>query len=483
MKESEQPEWQELMRSDPFGEPTFTMALIRRIEERARRGDREQSPIKRYYLAGSAAVLAIVIAAGIGFSAGVPPFASNLPGGSGPNALPSISPTASASASATASPGPSAGPHLYSLKSEVEVLEQPEAYTTIPSLFVANPGPYYMLKERKNGFVQVTNTISSNSNATGWIPEWYLRADESSSQAEKVDPYQMIVESPAAFRLYPEEPQPSGFELEPGKVVQVTARYGDWMRVNIMTYDSPYVGDKWVPASALEAWDSAKAMEGVLRPGAVVYDHDGKAKDSPPALNPIKIEEESSGRYRIGAPGGYVGFIDKTDFIPGPFLKIVDQSDEVPVGGQSEDEEIEQSTQDKWLVRESEREAYEAYRNKPSDDLLQGLAPMDVFRYYVTASRDGDFETAYDLLIHDPERGTPDREDYVSDIAHDSGLAERTKRVWDGYMQRFDKLEQRMDGEQAVIAMIDSGGKEPELQFRMVRDAAGVWKVDWLALQ
>lgn len=326
MKESEQTGWQELMQGDPFGKPTFTMAHIRRIEEKAGRGERERTPNRRYYLAGAAAMLSIVIAAGIGIYAGVHPSGTKWPSGPAPTALPSTSPTASDSVSATASPEPSAGLQLHSLKSEVEALEQPEAYASVPSLFVANPGPYYRVKDRRNGFVQVTNVLSSRWPATGWIPEWYLLTDESASRAEKVEPYQMIVAMPTAFRLYPDEPQPSGFELESGKVVQVTARYGDWMRVNIVTYDSPYVGDKWLPASALEAWDPAKAKEGILRPGAVVFDINGEAKDGPPSLNPIKIEEELSGRYRIVAPGGYIGYIDKADFMPGPFITIVDQS-------------------------------------------------------------------------------------------------------------------------------------------------------------
>lgn len=484
MKESEQERWQELMRGDPFGKPTFTMAHIRRIEEKAGRGERERSPARKYYLAGAAAMLGIVIAAGIGIYSSVHPFGANLPSGPAPITLPATTPTASASVSATAIPKPSASLPLYSLKSEAEVLEKPEAYTSAPSLFVANPGPYYLVKERRDGFVQVTNVLSSQWPATGWIPEWYLRTDEASSQAEKIEPYQMIVASPIAFRLYPDEPQPSGFELEPGKVVQVTARYGDWMRINIVTYDSPYVGDKWVPASALEAWDPAKAKEGLLRPGAKVYAEDGSEIEAPTALNPIHIEKETfEERYRIGAPGGYVGIIGKTDFIPGPFLKVVDQP-----GVISPIRVIDQmgSIQAGWMVPESEREAYDAYRKQPSDEKLKGLQPMDVFRYYVDASYAADYETVYALFIQDSEYDIPSREMFLSDVQSDSGLEERGKKAWDKYMQKYDKLEQRIDGDTAIIAMIDSDeGKtlEREMNFRLIRNKAGIWKVGWMPLQ
>lgn len=484
MKESEQTGWQELMRDDPFGKPTFTMTQIRRIEEKARRGERERVPIRRFYLAGAAAMLGIVIAAGIGLYVGLHPPGANVPSGPGQIVQPSTSPTASASVSASESPEPTSALQLYSLKSEVEVLEQPEAYTSVPSLFVAHPGPYYMVKDRRNGFVQVTNVVSSQWPATGWIPEWYLRTDEASAQAEEVEPYQLIVASPAAFRLYPDEPQPSGFELEPGKVVQVTARYGDWMRVNIVTYDSPYAGDKWVPASALEPWDPEKAKEGLLRAGAKVYTEDGREKEAPPALEPIQLGGEATdGRYWIGAPGGYAGLIDKADFMPGPFVKVVNQPGEITT---ADGVDRTNAIPSGWMIPDSEREAYETYREQPSDDLLKGLEPMDVFRYYVTASYTSDYETVYALYIQDPKYDKPDREKFLSDVQSDSGLEEREKKAWDKFMQRYDKLEQQIDGDTAIIAMIDTDGnnaEEREMNFRLVRNKDGIWKVGWMPLQ
>jgi|GEM_PF-402660 len=485
MKESEQTGWQEPMRDDPFGKPTFTMAHIRRIEEKAGRGERERATIRRFYLAGAAAMLGIVIAAGIGlYYVGLHPSGANVPSGPAPIGLPSTSPTSSASASA--SPEPTSAQPLYSLKSEVEVLKQPEAYTSVSSLFVANPGPYYMVKERRNGFVQVTNVVSSQWSATGWIPEWYLRTDEASAQAEKVEPYELIVASPIAFRLYPDEPQPSGFELEPGKVVQVTARYGDWMRVNIVTYDSPYVGDKWVPASALEPWDPEKAKEGILRAGAKVYTEDGREKEAPPALEPIQLGGEATdGRYWIGAPGGYAGLIDKADFMPGPFLKLVNQPGMITTPPEVDRTNAVPSS---WMIPmpDSEREAYATYREQPSDDLLKGLEPMDVFRYYVTASYAADYETVYALYIQDPKFAMPDRKKFLSDVQSDSGLDEREKKAWDKFMQKYDKLEQRIDGDDAIIAMIDTDGsnaEEREMNFRLIRNKDGIWKVGWLPLQ
>jgi len=314
-----------------------------------------------------------------------------------------------------------------------------------------------------------------------------LRTDEASVPVDKVEPYEMIVASPIAFRLYPDEPQPSGFELEPGKVVQVTARYGEWMRVNIVTYDSPHTGDKWVPASALEAWNPAKAKEGLLRAGAKVYAEDGREIEAPYALDPVHIYgeygEETSGRYRIGAAGGYTGFIDKTDFMPGPFLKLVNQP-----GVITPTKVIDQASaiQAGWIVSNSEREAYEAYRKQPSDDLLQDLEPIDIFRYYVTASYNGDYGTVYDLLIQDPHYDKPDRAAFLSDVSADSGLTERGQKSWDKFMQKYDKLEQRIDGDTAIIAMIDTDDgrtEESEMNFRLIRNKAGVWKVGWMPLQ
>ena len=322
MEKSEQPEWYVNLQEGPFTRSTFTLQHIHRIEDRLRWDEPKAGAKRNRYIAGAAGVLGVASAVGIGIYSVVEDTPAAL-------SLPSTSPSAIGELS-TEIEGQIANLDgkmtLYQLKSEVEVLPQPEAYTAMPALFTAQLGRQYGVRSHNNGFAQIVDLLSSQSTAIGWIPEWYLQTDPATPQSEAVEPYNMIVATPIAFRLYPGEPQPSGFELEPGKVVQVTAKYDDWMRVNIMTYDSPYNGDKWVPISALEPWDPAKAKEGILRPGAVVYNEKGEIQDGPPAINPIFIDGEIEDRYRIGAPGGYSGFINRSDFSPGPFLKVIDQT-------------------------------------------------------------------------------------------------------------------------------------------------------------
>lgn len=141
-------------------------------------------------------------------------------------------------------------------------------------------------------------------------------------EAERVDvtPTEWIIESPIVFSAKPNEAKPSGYELFAGKVVQVTQTSGEWVKVNIFTYDGPYDGDIWLPKKVLTQWEAAKAQEGRLREGANVYAENGSMIKAP-SNTPIRIEESSGERYRISAPGGFTGFIDKADFLPNPFSK------------------------------------------------------------------------------------------------------------------------------------------------------------------
>ncbi|MBW5446023.1 hypothetical protein GE107_08110 [Cohnella sp. CFH 77786] len=460
------PEWYRGLRNEPLVRRTFTMDNIMKIEEKVAKMERERVRAggRGRRAALGIAVFAVVLAAGIAVYAGNRP-----DDGQTRSLYPDIS------SPSAVQPEPSQamrwGEGPYSLKSEVEVLEKPEAYGgSVPVLFVAPPGSFYFVKEKQGDFVYVVNPLMSSIPSEGWIPKWYLTEDDK-DRAEKVEPYEMIVKTPVAFRMYPGEPKPSGFELEPGKVLQVTARYGEWMRVNIVTYDSPYAGDKWVPASALEAWDPAKAKEGFLKPGATVYREDGQTIDAPPALEPIWIQGEVGGRYQFHAPGGYIGYVDKKDFIPNPFAyKVIDQSGEQPADP-------------KWLMSEEEKQAYQEYAEKKSDELLKGKRPLEIFRYYVEANREGDYGTVHALYAQGHEFATPDLETFLKDVENDPEGRERSRQQWETYQKRY-RLEEQIKSDSAWVVMSD-GSKDPESvkHFGLTLNKDGVWKVNWLPMQ
>jgi ketosteroid isomerase-like protein len=362
---------------------------------------------------------------------------------------------------------------LYRLKMEVDALPEPIAYGSMPAEFTAKPDDYYRVEEEKAPFVKITPVLSS-AIRSGWVPQWYLSA-EPSAGAEKVSPPEtMIVSAAVTFRLFPEEPEPSGYELEPGKVVQVTGRSGDWRRVNIISYDSPNTGEKWVPASALTEWDPAKAKEGLLKPGAVIYNEQGEVSaDVRDLMDPIRIVSENEARYQISSAGGFSGYIDKQDFEPGPFLRVVEQK-----AGPTMDPD--------WLVSPEEFARYGEFVKAKSDEHLKGLEPIEVFRYYVTSVRRGDYETAYALFYQGGDTIVPSLEAFLSDIGKDPAMADRERTTWEDHMRRY-QLDQQIHGDTAQIMMSEVASTDANMQnrltFQMKQNADGVWKVNWMPLQ
>jgi hypothetical protein len=317
MKEHE-PEWPNRLKGDPFARKTFTLEHIQRIEEQAAALVVEQSRPQRgnwrMIISVASVIMAIIIGIGL-YQVDTPP---GLPSPSSPMPEPTLQVTQT-------EPPEGNKENVHRLRGMVEALDSPIAFGSGPISFLTEEDEVYEVLEREGAFVRIMPN-SSQSFYTGWIPEWYLLSEGASQIEEEIEPYLLLVDQPVTFSLYPEEPEPSGFELNSGKVVQVTGRYEAWLRVNIVTYDSPYSGDKWILESALAKWDPAKAKEGILNPGALVYDEKGEVQEGPHSINPIRISAEEGARYRISAAGGYTGLIDKADFIPGPFLKVIDQS-------------------------------------------------------------------------------------------------------------------------------------------------------------
>jgi hypothetical protein len=308
MKE-QQPEWYSHLKNDPLPARTFNKKSIENIEQRSmqtinKRSEKGRIRLQRISYLG--VIFAVLILAFTFFKGAYP---------TGINQSTTTPMTQTQSPSSIPSPNTQA----FKLKGEVGAVEQPSfMYGVMPPKFVADPNKEYRIIGREGSFVQIVPDVSNDQQLTGWIPEWYLSSD-GSTKIEKVEPYELIVAKTVSFSLHPEEQVPSGFPLDSGKVVQVTGRFENWLRVNIITYDSPNVGDKWVPESALEKWDPEKAMEGFLKVNAKVYDENGTEKDAPNHLNPIRIYAKQGDKYLISSAGGYTGVIAKQDFVPNPF--------------------------------------------------------------------------------------------------------------------------------------------------------------------
>jgi hypothetical protein len=140
---------------------------------------------------------------------------------------------------------------------------------------------------------------------------------------------------------------------------------------------------------------------------------------------------------------------------------------------------------EKWKLTETQYLQYAQYAETKSEALLIGLEPIDIFRWYVTASRMGHHETTYALLDKGAGTSTPSREEYLSELAKDQAGVERSKQMWESYWSEY-RLEQTIDGDTAYILMIPvhkPDTAENRKFFGLTKNKEGVWKANWLAMQ
>jgi hypothetical protein len=135
----------------------------------------------------------------------------------------------------------------------------------------------------------------------------------------------------------------------------------------------------------------------------------------------------------------------------------------------------------KWLMRKNTFEAYQAFSKNKADELLMGMEPLDILQIYAYASEKGDYETLYALFIQG--NGIPSREAYLSSVAKDPGLQERSKSQWAAWKKIY-RLQEEQNGDQVTIRMISPDSSSiSERTFRVIRNEKGIWKVVWPSLQ
>ncbi|MDQ6418820.1 hypothetical protein RB620_05140 [Paenibacillus sp. LHD-117] len=457
MSES-RPDWYERMKTGPFRERTFTEEKRRRISELANH-DRKRPGLRGWHWAAGAAAAVLLV---LFVSLRQPSWFGDDPVVSVPNPVPS-----------EAQPTPSESPQskVKYVKGETGAYAEPDSFTMHEPEFLVEPGVPVEVKESAGGFARV-----EQAGRAGWVNEWYLTSDGEERSVVAVEPYLMLVGKPVAFRFNPHEPEPSGFELASGKVVRVTKEYEDWVCIDMITYDQPYGGEFWVKKTELDAWNPTLAKEGVLRQGAIVLGEDG-GKIELSAFNPIVVQEKrEDGRYRIGAAGGFAGYIEESDFVPNPFL------------AESEARRLLSSAmQERWLLTAEEMEQYGQFAANHDEELLRGLSPIQIFRYYVQAQEAGDHETAYALFIDDPDHGVPSYESYKNDLSRDQQGVERTWQLWAKLKQGYTLKEEveLTEEDHALIRISPVGGgtSEEVYGFQIVRNDAGIWKVGWMPMQ
>lgn len=301
-EEQGRPEWYERLRADgEFPGRTFTADQMTSIERRA--ASRVTGSKQRALRIGAIAcvmTLALVFVVigqygSIGEKGQSPAVAS-----------PEPVPTASTTPTETAQP-------VSFLRGPVHVLTEPAAHSGIA--FEANGTTQYVLGASYGEYIQVTG-----EQGTGWIPRWYVEGQFDSIAVEPATTPYFIVNRPVSYRMYPDQPVPTGFELWTGKVVRIVNRYKDWVDVQVMTYDSAYSDNKWVREDELIPYDESRAREGYVTVDTTLYDEGRQTDRTLLKGEPVYVQEEDGERYLILAAGGISGYIDKSCFRQNPFI-------------------------------------------------------------------------------------------------------------------------------------------------------------------
>jgi hypothetical protein len=142
----------------------------------------------------------------------------------------------------------------------------------------------------------------------------------------------MLVPNETPFYPYPGAKAPIGiYKLEAGKVVQIRAQYEDWYKIDIELYEAANYGDIWVQKKDLAAYDPKQAKEGMLMPGAKVFNEDGSEDiqfwygERLIVTGDFDVLGKGS-LFRITSGAGKNGYIRKSDFLPNPFAGYADPS-------------------------------------------------------------------------------------------------------------------------------------------------------------
>lgn len=470
MKES-RPDWYERLKTGPFREAAFTEERMKEIGRNARNGGGEKR-YRGWLVASGVGLIAVVLAMvlvmqpvhwfGDGPTVWAPTGTSEPTNTPQPSEAPKPTPTKEQK--------PLEGD--YYVLGETGAYAEPNGWTMHKPEYAVKPGVPLKVMDSVNGFA----LVEQEGNRLGWVNDWYLNRDKEESAVAAVTPYLMLVMDPVAFRLSPMEGVPSGFKLGVGKVVRIYKEYQEWVCIEISTYDQPYGGEFWLRKSELSDWDPGLAKEGILREGADVRDNEGDPLQLG-SLSSVIIEEVlEDGRYRIGAAGGFVGYIQAQDFIANPFL----------LGSEFRRLLSSQMTWT-WHMTSAEFTAYEMFAASRDEELLRGLSPIEVFRYYVQASLENDWETIYALYIHDPDHGVPDYDSFMSEVPRYEETTLGAWQMWERLKLDYrlaEEVEQTGEGHALIrIIPFNGGTGEEEKGFQLIRNEAGIWKVGWLPMQ
>src|SRR5690554_2913900 len=127
---------------------------------------------------------------------------------------------------------------------------------------------------------------------------------------------------------------------------------------------------------------------------------------------------------------------------------------------------------------------YQDYANSESEQLLKGLSPMDIFKYYYNAFKTNDYKTLYGLYIKGEAYGTPSWKEFSKNIEDKEIIQMELLKRLEYNIQSLAqiKYDDKTSYIQVNFKMDNDLTKSGNWNFKLIKNNEEIWKLDWLPL-
>ncbi len=137
------------------------------------------------------------------------------------------------------------------------------------------------------------------------------------------------------------------------------------------------------------------------------------------------------------------------------------------------------------LLSDEQFKGFQKYASTGNEQLLKGLAPMEIFQYYYYAFKTQNTKTLYELYIKGDAYGTPSWREFEEklkekDVTHLVMLEKLQEKIENFSQIKYDDKTSYI---QVNFKEDSKGTKEPSWNFKLLKNSQGVWKVDWIPFE
>ncbi|MBF4694959.1 hypothetical protein [Fusibacter ferrireducens] len=181
-------------------------------------------------------------------------------------------------------------------------------YADYPKIML-NKGDRALVKSIEGHFVEI-----EVNGERGWINDWYITASKPVNLVSNEIKY---VLDATILKPFPEEAAAFNYDevIESGKVVVIQAEYEGWYCVQILRYSEPLYDNYWIRKDEVGIVDDEDIREGKIKLNAELLTLSGKTM-SEKIESYIIVEAYNDEYLKFDAPGGIMGLIKISDFLP-----------------------------------------------------------------------------------------------------------------------------------------------------------------------